>query len=132
MPDQPSPNYRSLMFTAVALAVVGWLGIFTLLRSTLPTVGPRWLFFFLWTLAATGSSLPFVWVLHRRFASDHPAPPQVLLRHGLWAGLYASTCLWLQVNRSLSLSLALVLFVGLVAFEWFLGLLERSTWRPDH
>lgn len=120
------------MFTAVALAVVGWLGIFTLLRSTLPTVGPRWLFFFLWTLAATGSSLPFVWVLHRRFASDHPTPPQVLLRHGLWAGLYASTCLWLQVNRSLSLSLALVLFVGLVAFEWFLGLLERSTWRPDH
>jgi hypothetical protein len=36
------------------------------------------------------------------------------------------------VNRSLSLALALALFVGLAAFEWFLGLLERSTWRPDH
>jgi hypothetical protein len=132
MSDQPSPDYRSLMLTAVALAVVGWLGLFTLLRSTLPTVVPRWLFFFLWALAATGTSLPFIWMLHRRFASEHPAPPWVLLRHGLWAGLYASTCLWLQVNRSLSIALALALFVGLVAFEWFLGLLERSTWRPDH
>lgn len=132
MSDRPSPDYRSLMFTAVALAIVGWIGLFTLLRSTLPTVGPRWLFFFLWTLAATGTSLPFIWLLHRRFGSERPAPPRVLLRHGLWAGLYASTCLWLQVNRSLSLALALALFVGLAAFEWFLGLLERSTWRPDH
>jgi hypothetical protein len=132
MSDQPSPDYRSLMLTAVALAVVGWLGLFTLLRSTLPTVVPRWLLFFMWSLAATGTSLPFIWMLHRRFASEHPAPPRVLLRHGLWAGLYASTCLWLQVNRSLSISLALALFVGLVAFEWFLGLFERSTWRPDH
>jgi len=131
MPDQPSPNYRSLMLTAVALAGLGWLGLLLLLRATLPTAGPRWLLFFLWTLAATGTSLPFVWVLHRRFASERPAPPGVLLRHGLWAGLYASTCLWLQVNRSLSISLALVLLVGLAAFEWFLGLLERSTWRPD-
>jgi hypothetical protein len=130
MSDLSSPDYRSLIIAAIILAIIGWLGLYLLLASTLPTVGPRWLFFFLWTLAVTGTTLPFVWMLHRRFAASQPAPPSTLLRQGLWVGLYTTLCIWLQINRSLSLSLAVLLAVGLAAIEWFLGVLERSAWRP--
>jgi hypothetical protein len=130
MSDMPSPDYRSLIIAAIILAAIGWLGLYFLLTSTLPTVGPRWLFFFLWTLAVTGTVLPFVWMLHLRFGANQPAPPSTLLRQGLWVGLYTTLCIWLQINRNLSLSLAVLLAVGLVAIEWFLRVLERSTWRP--
>ena len=130
MSDLPSPDYRSLIIAAIILAVIGWLGLYLLLTSTLPTVGPRWLFFFLWTLAITGTTLPFVWMLHRRFGASRPSPPSTLLREGLWIGLYTTLCIWLQINRSLSLSLAILLAVGIAAIEWFLRILERSAWRP--
>ncbi len=130
MSDLPSPDYRSLIIAAVILAVIGWLGLYLLVTFELPTVGPRWLFFFLWTMAVTGTTLPFVWMLHRRFGVSRPAPPSTLLRQGLWIGMYTTLCIWLQFNRSLSLSLAVLLAVGLAAIEWFLRILERSAWRP--
>lgn len=117
------------MISALVLAAIGWPGVFLVVTTTLPTVGPRWLFFLLWTAAITGTSLPFLWLLHRRFSREPVAPP-VMLRQGLWAGLYASLCVWLQINRSLSLPLALLIAAGLIAFEWFLRLRERSAWRP--
>ena len=117
------------MIAAIILAITGWLGLYLLLKITLPTVGPRWLFFFLWTIATTGTALPFVWLLHRRFGASQPARSSRLLRQGLWVGLYTAICIWLQINRSLTIALALLLAAGLAAIEWFLLLLERSTWR---
>jgi hypothetical protein len=127
--DSSASNYRSLMLAAAFLAAVGWLGLLLLLNTTLPTIGPRWLFFFLLTQAATGTSVPFVWFLRRRFGGE-AAPPAVLLRESLWVGLYASGCAWLQINRSLSLTVALFLVLGLAVMEAFLLRVERSTWRP--
>lgn len=118
------------MISATILLIIGWLGLILLLRTTLPTVGPRWLFFFLWTVAITGTSLPFIWLLHRRFSTNEEVPASILLRQGLFIGLYASTCIWLQINRSLNIWLALFLAGGLTAIEWFLRILERSRWRP--
>ena len=119
---------RGLFATALLLIAIGWTGLYLLLGSTLPTVGPRWLFFFLLTVAVTGTALPFVWLLHKRFG---PAPSAVLLRQALWVALFVSLCFWLQVNRALTLSLALLLGVGFILVEWFLRLLERSVWRPN-
>ena len=129
MSDSSASDYRSLMVAAAFLAAVGWLGLLLLLNTTLPTIGPRWLFFFLLTQAATGTSVPFVWFLRRRFGGQ-AAPPAVLLREALWVGLYASGCAWLQINRSLSLTVALFLALGLGVMEAFLLRVERSTWRP--
>ena len=119
------------MIAAIISAAIGWLGLYLLLITTVPTVGPRWLFFFLWTMATTGTAIPFIWLLHRRFGSSQPARSSILLRQGLWVGLYATICIWLQINRSLTVPLALLLVTGLAAIEWFLLLLERSTWRSD-
>lgn len=131
MSDPASPDYRSLMISAMVMAAVGWIGLYLLLNVTLPTVGPRWLFFFLWTLAATGTSLPFIWLLHRRFVAEVPSPAGTLLRQALWVGLYAAICIWLQVNRSLTLTLALLIAIGLLVVEWFVHAVERSTWKPQ-
>ena len=119
---------RGLFATALLLISIGWTGLYLLLATTLPTVGPRWLFFFLLIIAVTGTALPFVWVLHKRFGA---APTSILLRQALWVALYVSLLVWLQVNRSLTLSLSLLLGVGFILLEWFLGLVERNVWRPD-
>jgi undecaprenyl pyrophosphate phosphatase UppP len=131
MSELPSPENRSLMIAAGIMFVIGWLGLFLLWTITLPTVGPRWLFFFLWTLAITGIALPFVWLLHRRFSPNQQTRASVLLRQGMLIGLFAAICVWLQINRSLTLGLALLLAIGLTAIEWFLRLIERSTWKPN-
>jgi hypothetical protein len=125
--DENSYSYRGLMLTAIILAGVGWFGLYLVTKNTFPTLGPRWTFFFFWTFATTGTSLPFLWLLNRRFRSKSPASPQVLLREGVLIGLFASTCLWLQLNRMLSLTLALLLAMGLFAIEWLLRLVERSS-----
>jgi hypothetical protein len=130
MSDTPFADYRGLMIAALILALVGWPGLLLLLNGTLPTVGPRWLFFFLCTIAVTGTSLPFIWVLHRRFRRNDPFPAVVLLRQGLLVGLYGDLCLWLQINRSLTLPLALLLAAGLALFEGFLNLIYRTSRRP--
>jgi hypothetical protein len=131
MSEKPYSGYRSLVLAAIVMAVLGWLGLYMLTFATLPTVGPRWLFFFLWVLATTGTAIPFIWLLHRRFSTERQAPSSVLLRQSLWIGLFGSLCLWLQFNRTLTLSLAILLGVGFTVMEWFLGLVERSRWRPN-
>lgn len=111
------------------MAVIGWPALMLVMFGTRPTIGPRWLFFFLWTLAVTGTALPFVWLLQRRFGGRRPPSPSVLLRRAMGVGLYAALMAWLQVNRSLDLSLAVLLAVGLLSFEWLLGVIQQSPTR---
>jgi hypothetical protein len=116
------------MISALVLAIIGWIGLLLVMAGTRPTVGPRWLFFFLWTLAVTGTSLPFVWLLNHRFAS-HSATRTIMLREALLVGLYAGLCAWLQINRSLNLPLALLLASGLAAIEWLLRSFDSNVRR---
>jgi hypothetical protein len=129
MDEIPQYSYRGLMFSAVILILFGWYGLYLLMNSTLPYLGPRWLFYVLWISACTGTSLPFLWLLNRRFRTNEPASPMVLLREGLLIGLYAATCLWLQLNRMLNLTSALLLAIGIFMIEWILRLIERSARR---
>jgi hypothetical protein len=130
MSDPSSSTYRSLMIAAGVLTLSGWSGLALLITTSLPTVGPRWLFFFLLTLAATGTSLPFLWLLNRRFTTGRTATASILLRQALLVALFADFCIWLQINRSLSLPLAILIALGLFAMERLLRLIDRSQWRP--
>lgn len=130
MSDPSSSTYRSLMIAAGVLGLSGWLGLVLLLTNSLPTVGPRWLFFFLLTLAATGSSLPFLWMLNRRFSAGRTATASMLLRQALLVALYSDFCIWLQINRSLSLPVAILIALGLYAMERLLRIIDRTQWRP--
>jgi len=119
------------MVAAALLAAIGWIGLILLVNAALPTIGPRWLFFAFLTTAATGTALPFVWLLHRRFdRAAAGAHPSVLLRQAMLLGLYVSLCAWLQINRSLGLGLALAIAAGFAAIEGLIRLIEGSRWRP--
>jgi hypothetical protein len=116
---------------AVILAVIGWAGLGYLVFFTVPTLGPRWLFFFLILLALTGTALPFVAFLNRRFPSAPPPTPSVVLRQSLWVGIYGTALSWLQIGRVLTPALAGLLALGLLLIEWLLRLREKAQWRPE-
>jgi hypothetical protein len=112
------------------LGVIGWGGLILLVFLAVPTLGPRWLFFFLFTLAFSGTSLPIVYFLNRRFPSTPPVDGNMVLREAMWCGVYFSLLAWLQMGRVLTSSLAFVLMVGLILVEFLLRLGERSQWSP--
>jgi hypothetical protein len=129
--ESSSPSVKSVLPAAITLAAIGWAGLVALVFLTLPTVGPRWLFFFMGVLALTGSALPFIAFLNRRFPSVPAATSGVVLRQSLWVGIYGTTLAWLQIGRVLTLPMALVLAIGLVIIEWLMRLREKSQWKPE-
>jgi hypothetical protein len=131
MDSTSSPPVRQFLPAAIILAIVGWGGLFYVFFYTLPTVGPRWLFFFLSVLAVTGTCLPAVAYLNRRFPSVPPPTTAVVLREALWVGIYFPTLAWLQIGRLLTPVLALILLLGFLLIEWLLRLREKSQWNPD-
>jgi hypothetical protein len=116
---------------AIILAGAGWAGLVYLVFFTLPTLWPRWLFFFLTVLALTGTVLPMVAFLNRRFPSMPAPTPAVVLRQSLWVGIYGTALAWLQIGRVLTPALAGLLALGLILIEWLLRLRERAQWRPE-
>lgn len=127
-----SESYLGLTLAAWVLALAGWGGLIAMIFvfNLIPDVGPRWVFFVLWLAALTGTAIPFVRYLNRRFAQA-PPPAGVLLRQALWVGFFGATCAWLQIGRTLNLATALLLAAGLGGVEWFLRMRERSRWMPD-
>jgi hypothetical protein len=76
--------------------------------------------------------LPFIAFLNRRFPSDPPPTPLVVVRQALWAGVYIPTLAWLQLGRVLTPALAFLLAFGLILIEWLLRLRERAQWKPEN
>jgi hypothetical protein len=129
-PTRLRVDYRGFAMAAFVLAAAGWAGEVYVLGYTLPSAGPRWLFFVVGLMAVTGTAAPFVHYLNRRFARQ-PVPAGVLLRQSLWVGFFGATCAWLQIGRTLTLATALLLAAALAAIEWFLRMRERSRWEPE-
>jgi len=130
MDNNQSPPMSTVLPAALILSIIGWGGLAALFFFTVPTVGPRWSFFFLAVLAVTGIALPLMAFLNRRFPSTPPVNTGVILREAIWMGIYFPTLAWLQIGRVLIPSLALLLAVGLILIESLLRLRERSQWKP--
>lgn len=126
-----TPSALSFLPTTLLFLAVGWGGLFMLLNTSEPTLGPRWLFFFLVVVAGTGTALPVTAFLNHRFPGEPPATVRVILRQALWVGVYAATLVWLQVGGVLNGALAIMLAAAFLAIEWFLRLRERARWDPD-
>jgi hypothetical protein len=130
MNSQSSPPVKLFIPAAITLALVGWGGLYALINFTIPTVGPRWLFFFLSVLALTGTSLPIVAFLNQRFPTTPPVSSGVIVREAILVGIYFPTLAWLQLGRVLTPALILLLAMGLIAIEVLLRIRERSQWKP--
>jgi hypothetical protein len=124
------PGFRSYLIQSLILATAGWGGLALLLVYSLPLVPARLAFFILWVMALTGTALPITYLLNRRFASDPPAEPNVLVREALWVGVYGATLAWLQLGRLVSLWVWMGLAGGVIAAEYLIRLRERARWKP--
>jgi hypothetical protein len=125
-----TPNFLSFLPAAILLALIGWGGLVAVVFYTLPTLGPRWLFFFLGVLALSGTVMPMVYFFNRRFPSHPPADGNVILRQAIWVGIYGSALTWLQLGRMLSLTIAAILAGALILIEGLLRMREISQWKP--
>ena len=122
---------KAFLPLSIMLTVIGWGGLLIVIRSTVPTLGPRWFFFFLGVLALTGPALPIVYFLNQRFPSKPPVEDMVILRQSLWVGVFGSTVAWLQLGRVLTTGMALLLAAVFILIEFLLRLFERSRWNPN-
>ena len=122
---------KAFLPLSIMLTVIGWGGLLIVIRGTVPTLGPRWFFFFLGVLALTGPALPIVYFLNQRFPSTPPVEDMVILRQSLWVGVFGSTVAWLQLGRVLTTGMALLLAAVFILIEFLLRLFERSRWNPN-
>jgi hypothetical protein len=122
--------FLPFLLIGIFLAIAGWGGLVVLILMTVPTLAPRWLFFFLLTLGVTGIALPVIYFLHRRFPSEPPAEQGVIVREALMVGLYADLLAWLLPGGVLNIPLALFLMGGLILIEILLRMRERTRFKP--
>ena len=130
MENKPSYTLKEFLPAILILSLSGWGGLLLIILLALPTIGPRWLFFFLGVLALTGISLPIVYYFNKRFPSDPPIDKRVILRQAIWIGVYGSAVAWLQMGRVLNTGLAVILAGAFILIELLLRLWERSHWKP--
>lgn len=127
---QKLPSFWSILWISLILCLIGWGGLVFLVNMTVPTLAPRWLFFFLLTLALSGTALPVTYFLNRRFPTDPPIESGVIVREAMWIGVYGGLLAWLQMGRVLTSGLVIVLAFGMLLVELLLRLGERSQWSP--
>lgn len=130
MSSRQTPSPAAFLPITFLFLLLGWGGLMTLLNTTLPILGPRWLFFFLIVVAFTGTALPVISYLYFRFPTIPPVGANTIVRQSLWVGIYFASLAWLQYGRVFTSTLAVVLFLGFFAIEAFLRLRERSFWKP--
>ena len=124
------PTFRPYLLPTLTLALTGWVGLYLLFNFTLPTLLPRWAFFFLATLALSGTALPIIYFFHRRFNIKNFPAANILTRQALWVGVYGATLAWLQLGKVANLSIVIGLALGLIAIETLIRLREKAQWTP--
>lgn len=122
---------RSYLFFGLGLLGIGMAGLFLIFRFTLPTLGPRWLFFFLFMLMVTGVILPLAAFLNRRFPSNPPADSGIILREALWFGIAGCLMAWLQTGRVLTSMRGMFIIMAFVVIEILLRMREHSQFKPQ-
>jgi hypothetical protein len=126
----PTSTFKDFLTAFLILFLTGWIGLVIIIFATLPTLGPRWLFFFLGVIALTGTALPITYFLNKRFPSTPPAEKYIIIRQAIWFGVYGSSLAWLQMGQVLNASLALILAGAFIVIELLLRVWERSHWKP--
>ncbi len=78
-------------------------------------------------VAATGLAMPIVYYANVRFGRGEQPPMLVIVRQALWVGLWAAFCVWLQMNRSLGLVVALLAALVLGTVELLFQVRRRAS-----
>ncbi len=115
------------LIAGAGLGVGGWALLIDLLGRWPVSPERDWRFLFLSSLwlGVTGTALPLVWLLQRRFGRPDAAtgwhPYWVQARRAAWVGSWVALCALLQMHRLLNWAMALLLQVVLVLLEALLS-----------
>ena len=124
--SERTPRPRAYFLLNFILLAVGISGMIYLFLSTEPTLGPRWLFFFVLMFLGTGVALPVSILLNHRFPSTPPVDEKIIIREALLFGGFVTLLSWLSHGRLLTTGLSMIIFVGFAAIEIFSRLWERG------
>lgn len=82
-------------------------------------------------VAVTGLAMVPMYYVNKRFNPpgfrDQPPVFLSVLRQSMFVGFWAAFCLWLQMNRTFGIAVAVLAAIVLVLFELVLQLRERAT-----
>jgi len=128
------PSARQYLFPALFLMLVGWGGLILLIFvfQLPPFVWARWGFFALWFTALSGSALPVVYFLNRRFPTKPAVEPHSIVRQAMWVGVYGCVLAWLQLGQVMAFWVWIGLAAGLIVVEYLIRLRERARWQPPN
>jgi hypothetical protein len=124
------PPFSKIFTTSLLLSIIGLSGLAFIFFSLEPTLWPRWLFYFFLTLTGTGLALPVVYLIQRRLAKQY-VPARILIREGLFFGIFLDLLAWLQIGRIASNLVIFLLAGGMILLEIFLRMAEKATFRAD-
>lgn len=130
MQNHKFPSFLPILIAGIILAAIGWIGLVYIILMLDPELFPRWLLFFFLFLGLSGTALPLVAFLNRRFPSEPVAGEGILIRQATWVGIYGSLMAWLQQGRILNTALVLFLAIGFILIETLLRIGERARWKP--
>ena len=130
MEPRHNSSFLPYLASAISLFIIGWGAAAIAILALTPTVWARWLLFFGGTLGLTGLAMPATWFLNRRFPSEPPAGPYVILRQAIWVGVYGAVLVWLQQVRLVTIWTGLGLALGLIAIEYLVRMREKARWQP--
>lgn len=77
-------------------------------------------------VAVTGLTLPLAYYLNKRFGQTPTQHFLVVLRQAMWIGLWFAVCTWLQMNRSLSWGVAILVATVPATIEILLQIRART------
>jgi len=123
---EDKPSFRPYFVPVMLLIVIGWGGLAWLVNFNVPTIWPRWGFFALIVLAASGTAVPFSYWFNITFRTNPIADSGVIVRESVAVGVYFAALAWLSIGRILSFSIAAWLALGLVFIEYLLRVRETS------
>lgn len=121
-PSRTPPDHAGVLAASVLLMIGGWGGLYWLVTTQIPRVGPRWVFFVLLFVAVAATAIPLLrWLTVRVTPDSRVLPPGgVIVRQAVWIGLYVVMAAWLHIPRSLTLPVAFFLALALIVIEIFL------------
>ncbi len=122
--------YRRIAITSILLFLVGLTGFVYVFFNTLPTLGPRWLFFFFLLIGVSGLAMPVAAFLNYRFQGERKVEASDIVREAVLVGVCVDLLVWLQMGKELTSGSTLIIVVGFVLIELLIRVIEHSRWKP--
>lgn len=123
-------QFRRIILTSFILVLIGGAGLAYIFFQTLPTLGPRWLFYFFLLTGVSGMALPITAFLNYRFQGNTPPEANVFIREAIFCGICVDLLAWLQLGRELTVSTGVIIASGFIVIEVLLRVSERSRFKP--